>query len=440
MCRQRQRTRLPMFRWLVLSLVLLPLVAATSAVAARDRDRDRLPDRWERRHHLSTSEKSAAGDPDRDGLRNRREYRLRTNPRRRDTDRDGLRDGAEVRRHHTNPRRKDTDRDGLRDRAEIRRHHTNPRKRDTDGDGHGDGAEIRAGTDPRDPASHPSGNPSGPGSPTAPGGTATPGPSPSQAGFPDVGSTGVPPGTTLTAYTGPSTVTTPGAVIDGKRLGCIAIKAENVTIRNSLIECAGGWAITHNDDGARGNPLLVVDSEIDCTASQGQIGIGEADYTLRRVEIRNCGDGCEINRDVLVEDSLIHAMDNGGSDPHSDNCQFGWGHFEGNNLIGGVLNVTFRHNTLYAIDNTGRSADKTITRNGGSNVDTDVLIENNLLAGGGYTLHCFDGTANNEIVRNNRFSTRFFPKVGVYGHSDGCRQEDAGGNVIHETGQPITLH
>jgi hypothetical protein len=119
----------PMLKWLVLPIVVLAYLAATvSAGAPRDRDHDRLPDRWERKHHLSPTTPSAKRDPDRDRLKNRRELRLRTHPRRADTDRDRLRDGAEVRRFHTNPRKRDTDGDGFRDRCELRKG-TNPRKR-----------------------------------------------------------------------------------------------------------------------------------------------------------------------------------------------------------------------------------------------------------------------------------------------------------------------
>src|SRR3712207_5929006 len=73
---------------------VLPILILASAgwpgcgeAQARDRDHDRLPDAWERRYGLSTTEPSARGDRDRDRLSNGREYRLRTNPRRRDTDR-----------------------------------------------------------------------------------------------------------------------------------------------------------------------------------------------------------------------------------------------------------------------------------------------------------------------------------------------------------------
>ena len=92
--------------------LLLCLLACSPALAA-DRDRDRMPDSWERKHHV----KKARGDQDRDGLRNRDEYRARTNPRRRDSDGDGLRDGDEIR-FGWHPRRRDTDRDGIRDGRE----------------------------------------------------------------------------------------------------------------------------------------------------------------------------------------------------------------------------------------------------------------------------------------------------------------------------------
>ena len=92
--------------------LLLTLLCCTPALAA-DRDRDRMPDSWERRHHVS----KPRGDADRDGLRNLLEHRARTNPRRRDSDRDGLRDGAEIR-FGWHPRKRDTDRDGIRDGRE----------------------------------------------------------------------------------------------------------------------------------------------------------------------------------------------------------------------------------------------------------------------------------------------------------------------------------
>jgi Glycosyl hydrolases family 16/Bacterial TSP3 repeat len=125
----RTEENTPMLRWLVLPMAVLAYTAVgVGAATPRDRDHDRLPDRWERNHHLSTTRPSAQRDPDRDRLNNLRELRLRTHPRRADTDRDGLRDGAEVRRFHTNPRKRDTDGDRFSDRCELRQG-TNPRRR-----------------------------------------------------------------------------------------------------------------------------------------------------------------------------------------------------------------------------------------------------------------------------------------------------------------------
>ena len=99
-----------MSRWMFLPIVaLVYFVGSAMASTPGNRDHDGLPDRWEQRYGLSTTKNSAKGDPDRDGLRNRREYRLRTNP----------------------------------------------RKRDTDGDGYDDRVEVRAGTDPRDASNRP---------------------------------------------------------------------------------------------------------------------------------------------------------------------------------------------------------------------------------------------------------------------------------------------
>jgi hypothetical protein len=84
----------------------LLLLAATSAAAllfpgagmARshgDRNGDRIPDRWERAHHLSLKVNQAKRDQDHDGLRNRAEFMAGDDPRDADTDDDGTKDGKE---------------------------------------------------------------------------------------------------------------------------------------------------------------------------------------------------------------------------------------------------------------------------------------------------------------------------------------------------------
>ncbi len=98
-------------------LIAALLFVALSAAPAQARDHDKLPDRWERKHHLNLKKNDAKRDRDRDGLSNLREYRAHTNPRKKDSDRDGLKDGAE-RRFGFNPRDRDSDNDGTKDGRE----------------------------------------------------------------------------------------------------------------------------------------------------------------------------------------------------------------------------------------------------------------------------------------------------------------------------------
>jgi hypothetical protein len=76
------------------TMALLALPALASA-KAKDRNHDRIPDRWEKRHHLSLKVNQAKRDQDRDHLRNRAEFMAGDNPRDRDSDNDGIPDGEE---------------------------------------------------------------------------------------------------------------------------------------------------------------------------------------------------------------------------------------------------------------------------------------------------------------------------------------------------------
>jgi hypothetical protein len=72
-----------------------------------DRDDDDLPDDWENRYGLDSTDPRGDhgphGDPDRDGLTNMEEYHLGTDPLNRDTDGDGITDYDEVHVYGTNP-------------------------------------------------------------------------------------------------------------------------------------------------------------------------------------------------------------------------------------------------------------------------------------------------------------------------------------------------
>jgi Bacterial TSP3 repeat len=363
-----------MLRWLVLPMIVLVCLAETaSAGGSRDRDRDRLPDRWERKHHLSTTTPSARRDPDRDGLNNRRELRLRTHPRRADTDRDGLRDGAERRRFHTNPRKPDTDGDGFRDRCELRKR-TNPRRRRSH--------PMRQCSKPQQAL---------PGQP----GPVPPGDSPQPTGsWPDASNTGVPDGTVLTP-SGGMTITTAGAVIDARDItGPVVVNAPNVTIRRSRIRSNDFMAIRSNSTG-----LVVEDSEILDGPDTGQNnchnGIGFGNFTIRRSEIVGCENAADVGEgNVVFVDNYVHDLDTAGpshvwgDSPHTDGIQ------------GNGSNVAVLHNWIDPVPS-GGGVTSGIIATGSS---TNYRIEDNYIDGRGASYAIYaprsGGGAGNLFNRN----------------------------------------
>jgi hypothetical protein len=80
---------------LVLALLGSLLFAASASAHGRDGNRDRIPDRWEKQHGLSLKVKQTSRDQDKDGFRNRAEWRAKTDPHDADSDDDGTDDAAE---------------------------------------------------------------------------------------------------------------------------------------------------------------------------------------------------------------------------------------------------------------------------------------------------------------------------------------------------------
>jgi len=84
-------------RRLIIAIIALcfTALAVTGTATAKDRNNDRIPDRWEKRYKLSLNKKQGRRDQDRDGLKNRAEYKSKTSPRSADSDGDGTDDGDE---------------------------------------------------------------------------------------------------------------------------------------------------------------------------------------------------------------------------------------------------------------------------------------------------------------------------------------------------------
>jgi hypothetical protein len=376
-----------MLKGLVLPIAVLAYIATSATAAApRDRDHDRLPDRWERNHHLSTTRPSAKRDPDRDRLRNRRELRLRTHPRRADTDRDHLPDGAEVRRFRTNPRKRDTDGDTFWDRCELRSG-TNPRKRTS--------RPARRCSDSRQ-------EPPRKVTPAPPGDSPTP-----TGGWPDASNTGVPAGTVLTP-SGGMTITTAGTVIDARDIsGPVIVDAPNVTIRNSRIRGNAFMLVRSNGTG-----LVVEDSELINEPVAGQPNchnaIGFGGYTVRRSEFTGCENAADMGGgNVTFVDNYVHDLDTvgpsyvfGNAGPHTDGVQVGEG----------AQNLLIRHNWISPQDEgTPQSTSAIIMYTGGGTPNSNVWIEDNFLDGSraSYALYAPRRQTHDVYINRNRMLKGF---------------------------------
>jgi hypothetical protein len=249
---------------------------------------------------------------------------------------------------------------------------------------------------------------------------------PGPVGFPGPGNTGVPAGVTLVS-SGSVKVTQDGTVLDGKDIkGDVDIQAQNVVLKNCRVVVSGSyWGII-----IRSGSLTVTDCEIygGGDSGQGIFNPYQRPLTVKRCDISGFADG--IMSDVgLVEDNYIHDLQ-GGPGSHHDGFQNGGG---------GPL--TIRHNTI--LNPHGETSAIALFQDFG--VPHDVLIENNLLGGGGYTVYGgagSKGTATNIKVLNNQFSKKYFAKGGQWGPVAYWDSKGAGntwnGNTWEGTSQVVS--
>lgn len=261
--------------------------------------------------------------------------------------------------------------------------------------------------------------------------------------------TGVPDGTSLTAYSGPSTITINDTVIDSKDItSCIFVTtATNVTITNSRISidtssCWEGQAIAVHGSGS----LTISHTEIDCGGDppggyNNSHGLGDEDFTGSFLKIHGCENGLSASgTNWSLEDSYIYDLRQctqaeGCGDPDGS-------HTDGIQMPGSASDYVIRRNLVLSMK-AGAGAPETdgsfyttsalITDPN----DHDGLIEDNVFAGGAFAVYCPE-SGTNWALQNNRFSTRFKSTIGFFGPSDSCTGF-VSGNTYFETGAPITL-
>lgn len=199
-------------------------------------------------------------------------------------------------------------------------------------------------------------------------------------GFPDETNTGVTPGTVLTVHNGELVINTDGAVIENLDIrGNVVINADNVTIRNCLVTTGDFWGISMEGGGrSSGGTNATVEN---CTI----VGLGNntngalvGGGTWLRNDISGFENGMVVDgSDVLIQDNYIHDLQ-------------GDGHKDGIAIHGSVSDVVIRHNTVFAPSTA--TAAVFITNDFGP--VTNVVVDNNLLSGGQFTVYSDEKSQN----------------------------------------------
>jgi Domain of unknown function (DUF4082) len=257
------------------------------------------------------------------------------------------------------------------------------------------GATPTTPTKPRPPAQPPAQPPvqpptTQPTTPTTPPSTNPGTPAPPATGFPSVANTGVPAGTALTVMDGDVTIRTANSTLDARDIhGDVTIDAPNVTITRSVVR-------GHVFINSRSDSLLMEDSEVRPSAGRNyEVGnyppIGSGNYTLRRVHVHGFQDGPRTGGGTtVIEDSLLDDLAFGPGEHPDGYQQYGPGE---------KSNVTLRHNTISG--QAGNASDKgnsAIFWSDHPGRGSTILIENNLLSGGQFTIRINDTSAGSGVV------------------------------------------
>lgn len=245
--------------------------------------------------------------------------------------------------------------------------------------------------------------------------------------WPDEINTGVPEGMILSAGDG-FTVTTNGQVIEGRDIrGAITVRANDVTIRRSRItHSATAIAVEDGFTNLTVEDVTIVGLEV--TDATGAIRVGAASIVVRRVDLSGYAEGILlIGGGGLIEDNYFHDLPD---------------------LVGGDTievwtgqGLVIRHNRLERMG--GNSVIKLPADVPAPHGD-DILIDDNLIAGGGWSVYGGDDPGRpdeiwtNVRITDNRFSVRYHERCGHWGPIANSDSAVTTGNVWHESGEPLS--
>jgi len=216
------------------------------------------------------------------------------------------------------------------------------------------------------------------------------------------GPVGVPDGIELTKLSGDMAITKAGTVLQNVDLdGYVTIKADNVTIRNSVlrggVKATTGKALVMSWSGAKN--LVIKDSTLVARHPSAFLdGVSGKDVTVQRLDVSNVVDAVKvIGSNVTVSDSIFHNAYylSSGVSYQAD----GSTHNDGVQVEGGG-NVTISGNTISGFHNAAIMVTQNAAR------ITGLDIKGNTLSQGGCTINMAEkgkGPMMGVRVTSNRF-------------------------------------
>ncbi len=260
--------------------------------------------------------------------------------------------------------------------------------------------------------------------------------------FPSSATTGVPDGTALTNYTGECAIQTNNVVIDAKIVNCdLRILAQGIKISRSIINGS-----VYSDPDYFNGSFTITDSEVRMPLQNGT-GIGDANFTVTRVEVTGGSRSINCYLNCTVQDSYVHGQykDTRGID-HESGIRMG-------------SNSVLRHNTIACTapdvpPDAGCSA--AITGYGDFDIVQKNTIDGNLIVAGSGGYCAYGGSTQGKPysagVNNIKFTNNVWQRgtepgengrgyvCGYYGPITSF-DSDAPGNVwtnnLYDDGTPV---
>lgn len=226
----------------------------------------------------------------------------------------------------------------------------------------------------------------------------------------------------LTTYSGSADITIAGAIIENYIInGSLNIKANNVTVRNCLINTTGTYGIRSNY-GYTG--LLIEDCEITGMTSAAILA---SDFIARRCNIWHSGaDGIKPTNNFLIEACYFHHLG-----------YITTAHADGIQMVAGSNGQILNNNFDMPYNEPGYKNSQCMIISTNNAIIDNITIDGNWVNGGGYSIQIRDkgngyGNPTNVSITNNLFGTDYQFGVSVL---DGnvvweCNKWEDTGNYI----------